>query len=258
MAEAREDWANFGPDATFSAIANWLTTNVDLIDDLFSSLLRITHIRLGERMMKPHPAIPGQGIAPSLQVAFDRSSSDEYRSGHGPRTRKRLEFVEQAWHEKFTKLKRHCVIRDDIYYQEALDLTIWQGGAAFGMLRCQGIEAMRMSADRASPEYEIAEQYFIWTRRGDRYVGDRLEIRLWGLYLPNFIAEGGNALGEIRADPPKLLTSPDILPGRDTGYVALYQMQRPPTRVDIGRKTISAIYEGENDAARVVLGRAEV
>ena len=88
-------------------------------------------------------------------------------------------------------------------------------------------------------------------------MGERLEIRLWGLYLPDFIAGDGNALGEIRAAPEKLLTSSDILAGRDTGYVALFQMQRPPTRADIGRKTISAIYEGENAAAKAALSRSE-
>jgi hypothetical protein len=204
-------------------------------------------------MSTQHRRIPLEWIAPSWQLDFQAGSADDYRSEHGPRTRKRLEPIGQEWQERLSSLKRHCVIRDDIYYQEALDLTIWQGGAAFGMLRHPAIEWVS-----ASPEYEVAEQYFIWMRRGDRYVGEHLEIRLWGLYLPDFIAEGGNALGEIRAAPEKLLTSADILPGRDTGYVALYQMQRPPTRVEIGRKTISAIYEGENDAAKAALSRAEM
>lgn len=251
MAETSGDWASFGADATFSAIADWLTENVGLIDDLFSSLLKITCIRLGERMREQHRSIEHQQITPRPRIDFQHDRIEESRS-HSPRTKKRLEPFEQAWHERLATLRRHCVIRDDIYYQEALDITIWQGGAVFGMLRHPDISVMR-----TAPEYEIAEQYFIWTRRGDRYVGERLEIRLWGPYLPDFIAEGGNALGEIRADPAKLLTSPDILPGRDTGYVALYQMQRPPTRIDIGRKTISAIYEGENNAARAALIRAE-
>lgn len=208
--------------------------------------------RIGEKVSTQHPKIPEQWIAPSWQLDFLSGSANDYRSEQGPRTRKRLEPIGQEWQDRLASLKRQCVIRDDIYYQETLDLSIWQGGAVFGMLRYPAIESMP-----GAPEYEVAEQYFIWMRRGDRYVGERLEIRLWGLYLPDFIAEGGDALGEIRAAPEKLLTSAEILAGRDTGYVALYQMQRPPTRVDIGRKTVSAIYEGENDAAKAALSRAE-
>lgn len=242
----------FGPDATFSAIANWLTENVSLIDDLFSARLDIAQVRLGERMSDQHRNIDAQWIAPKLQIDFTASSGSNYRSEHGPRTRKVLEPFERAWREKFATLKPVCVIREDIYYQETLELAVWRGGVVLGTVRYPGIEGSHRSR---GPEYEVAEQYFTWTRRGNRYVGGQLEIRLWGLFLPNFIAEGGNALGEIRATPTKLLSSPEILPGRDTGYIALYQMQRPPTYVEFGGKNISAIYEGENETARNALTR---
>lgn len=170
-----------------------------------------------------------------------------------PFTKKRLEPFDQTWLERFATLRRRCVIRDDIYYQETLDLTIWRGGAVLGMLRHPDIAAMS-----AVPDFEIAEQYFIWMRRGDRYVGERLEIRLWGPYLPRFLTEGGDALREIQETPQKLLASREVLPGRETGYVALYQMQRPPTRVDFGLRTISVIYECENEVARAALSQQEI
>src|SRR5688572_21878883 len=94
------DWARFGPDATFSAIANWLTENVGLIDDLFSARLDIAQVRLGERMSEQHPNIDAQGIAPKLQIDLTASSGSKYRSEHGPRTRKILEPFERAWRER--------------------------------------------------------------------------------------------------------------------------------------------------------------
>ena len=48
MPETSADWASFGPDATFSAIAGWLTENAGLIDGFFSNYLEFTHIRLSE------------------------------------------------------------------------------------------------------------------------------------------------------------------------------------------------------------------
>ena len=100
MPEMSEEWVGFGPDATFSAIANWLTKNVDLIDDQFSSLLKITQIRVGERMSTAHPRIPEQYIAPSWQLDFLSGSASDYRSEHGPRTRKRLEPIGQEWQDQ--------------------------------------------------------------------------------------------------------------------------------------------------------------
>ena len=64
--------------------------------------------------------------------------------------------------ERIPSLKSRCVIRDDIYYQEVLDLTIWQSGAAFGMLRYASAHVMYRP-----PDYELAEQFFTWLREGD-------------------------------------------------------------------------------------------
>ena len=242
------DWARFGPDATFSAVAEWLTENASFIDDIFLKLLGFTHIRLSEWMTEKHPNFT-EMIAPVLQVDFQR---DGDLSGNkvppSPYVGAILDPIVDHLRGEFAALKRRCVIRDDLFYQEAFDLTIWQGGGVFGMLRYPPVGDIEHV-----PDYEIAEQYFIWTRRGDRYVGDRLEIRLWGQYLPDFLDEDGDALREIQDLPARLLTSPDILPGRDNGYIALYQMQRMPTRIDLGRKSISAVYEGENEAARAAL-----
>jgi hypothetical protein len=205
-------------------------------------------------MSEVHPDLDHEQIKPELQVSFEMSGDLTFnRLQRNAPTRAILEPIELALLREAESLKSHCVIRDDIPYQEALDLTIWQGGSAFGMLRYPDICSMR-----TAPEYEIAEQYFLWTRCGNGYVGQRLEIRLWGLYLPDFIAADSDHLREIQASPAALLTSPEILPGRYTGYIALYQMQRPPTSVDIGRKSVSALYKGENAAARAALGLAEV
>ncbi len=188
-------------------------------------------------------------IAPKLEVDFQRmSDSAGNKVPESPYVRAILDPIVDHLRGEFAALKQRCIIRDDLFYQEAFDLTIWQGGGVFGMLRYPPVGDIEHF-----PDFEIAEQYFIWTRRGDRYVGDRLEIRLWGQYLPDFLDEGGDALREIQEVPASLLTSSDILPGRDNGYIALYQMQRPPTRVDLGRKSISAVYEGENDVARAAL-----
>lgn len=251
MAERDSDWAKFGPDATFSAVADWLTENIDLIDEFFSSMIAFTHIWLGEHMFEQHPELEAS-IAPRPYVSFETSNTLRSRLPHSPFHTKLLKPFEQAWLERFADLRSRCVIRGDIYYQEALDLTIWQGGAAFGMLRHPGI-----GGGRSAPQREVAEQYFVWGRRGDRYVGERLEIRLWGLYVPDMVSDDREAVRDIRETPAKLLTNAEILAGRDTGYVALYQMQRPPSRVDIRRKSISAIYEGENDAVRSTLSGAE-
>lgn len=242
------DWAKFGPDATFSAGAEWLTENASFIDDIFLKLLHYTHIRLSERMTKQHPNF-GQMIVPELQVDFqhdgDLSGNKVPRS---PYVRAILDPIVDHLRGEFAALKQRCVIRDDLFYQEAFDLTIWQGGVVFGMLRYPPVGDIERI-----PDYEIAEQYFIWKRQGDQYVGDRLEIRLWGQYLPDFLDESGDALHEIQEMPARLLASPDILPGRDNGYIALYQMQRPPTRVDLGRKFISAVFEGEYEAAKAAV-----
>jgi hypothetical protein len=251
VAKRDPDLAKFGPDATFSAVADWLTENIELIDDFFSSLMAFTHIWLGEHMVEQHAELE-QSINPRPYVNFETRNTLRSRLPHSAFHKKLLKPFEQAWLERFASLRSRCVIRDDIYYQEALDLTIWQGGSAFGMLRHPGI-----SGGRSAPEREISEQYFVWSRRGDRYVGERLEIRLWGLYVPDMVSHDRIAVREIQATPAKLLTNSEILAGRDTGYVALYQMQRPPNRVDIRRKSISAIYEGENDAVRSALSGAE-
>ncbi len=243
MAET-QDWTKFGPDATLCAVAEWLSENAGFIDDIFLKLLHFTHIRLSERMTKQHPNI-GETIAPKLEVDFQSEDLAGDKVSRSPYIRAILDPIIDHLRGEFAALKQRCVIRDDLFYQEAFDLTIWQGGGVFGSLRYPPVGDIERF-----PDYEIAEQYFIWTRQGDRYVGDRLEIRLWGQYLPDFLNEDGDALREIQEMPARLLTSPDILPGRDNGYIALYQMQRSPTRIDLGRKSISAVYEGENDVAR--------
>jgi hypothetical protein len=241
------DWAKFGPDATFSAVAEWLTENASFIDDIFLKLLGFTHIRLSERMTKQHPNF-GQMLHPKLEVDFQSEDLAGDKFPRSPYIRAILDPIIDHLRGEFAALKQRCVVRNDLFYQEAFELTIWQGSGVFGSLRYPPIGDIERI-----PDYEVAEQYFIWTRRGNRYVGDRLEIRLWGQYLPDFLDEDGDALREIQEMPARLLTSPDILPGRDNGYIALYQMQRPPTRVDLGRKSISAIFEGEYEAAKAAV-----
>lgn len=253
MDEVMQDWEPFGPDATFSATANWLTKNVGTIDDFFAASPESTHLRLSEEMTQQHRNLDHQPITPRVEVAADHGG---YIEG-GPDGRARsmsaqLRPIADSLSERVPALKSRCVIRDDMLYQEVLDLTIWQGRAAFGMLRYASAHVMYRP-----PEYELAEQFFTWLREGDRYIGERLEIRLWGAYMLDFLAEGTEALREIQQSPVKLLESPEILAGRDTGYVALYQMQRPPSGIALGRQSISVLYEVENEAARAALARAE-
>jgi hypothetical protein len=118
------------------------------------------------------------------------------------------------------------------------------------MVRYPGI-ALR----QREPEYEIAAQYFSWVLDERKYIGERLEIRLWGVYLSDFIESGAEDLKHIQNDPASLLQHSEVTAGRETGYVALYQMQRPPSKISVGRSSISAWYQGENDAARDVILR---
>ncbi len=253
MDEVRQDWEPFGPDATFSAIANWLTKNVGTIDDFFAAAPESTHLRVSEEMTQAHRNIDHEQIIPRVDVAADHGGYIEGAPDSRARSMSaQLRSFADALCDRVPALKSRCVIREDILYQEVLDLTIWRGGAAFGMLRYVSAHAMYRP-----PEYELAEQFFSWLRRGDRYVGERLEIRLWGAYMPDFLAEGTKELREIKETPAKLLDSREIIPGRDTGYVALYQMQRPPSRIAVGRQSISVLYEGENEAARAALARAD-
>lgn len=248
MADAEKGWASFGPDATFSAIANWLTANASVIDGVFATAPALYQIDLREYMSRQHPDIEGQRINPKLKIVY--VATEDAFVVRDERVVPVAHF-EAAVGEAATNLKRHCVIRNDLLFQETLRLTIWRGNGAFGVLRyAQLNESLR------APAFETAEQYFVWLRKGNRYFGQRLEIRLWGVYIPEFLAESGAHLTELLASPTTLLTSPEITPGRNTGYIALYQMKRPPSRVETSQATISAIYEGEHEAARVALAQA--
>jgi hypothetical protein len=237
-------WRRFGPDATFSGIAKWLNDNVEVIDAVFS-MPEVTHIRLADHMTRQHPHVEHERTTPVMQVLFATGLHDTYRTSDlrafESKSREILIRFERALGENAALLKRHCILREEVFYNEELSLTIWQGGVVTGMVRYHGIGWYQKP-----PEYELAGQYFTWIRRGDGYVPETLEIRLWGVYIPDFIREGQEALLAIAGDPKSLLDSPEILPGRETGYVALYQMQRPPTRVEWSREYISAFYDGEN------------
>ena len=205
-------------------------------------------------MSEVHPNLDHEQIKPELQVSFEMSGDLAFnRMPRNAPTQAILKPIELALLSKAETLKRHCVIRDDIPYQEALDLTIWQGSGAFGMLRYPDISAMR-----TTPEYEIAEQvlHVDPVRRplcraavGNPVVGSLLAglHRCWRRSSERNSTVSGQAPDQSR-DPAR----------QGHGLHRLYQMQRPPTRVDIGRKSISAIYEGENAAASAALGLAEV
>ncbi|GAB2176324.1 hypothetical protein [Dongia sp. agr-C8] len=239
-----QPWRRFGPDATLSGIAKWLTDNIEAIDDVFS-IPEVTHIRLGESLSREHPHVEHEGTTPVMGIAFQScrnhgTPGTQYHGG-GPKEREKLVRFERALGENATSLKRHCVLREDVFFIELLDLTIWQGGVALGMVRYPGMNGFGEAPDR-----ELAGQYFTWIRRGNRYIPQSLEIRLWGIYIPDFIREGQDELQAIARDPKTLLESHEILPGRETGYVALYQMQRSPTRIEWGTEHVSAFYDGEN------------
>jgi hypothetical protein len=251
MTEATQSPANFGPDATLCAVADWLTTHVLGIDDFFSEM-RYTYLHVTEEVPARHPEA-GQGeTAAGVRIAFEVSNNLEHNffPKNKPNTRK-LKPVEAAWQERYVLLKPRCVVRADAPYQETVKLSIWQGGMAFGMVR-----QPNGGAPFALPGRAAAEQYFVWMRQDDRYVGRRLEIRLHGASA-SWFGQSAAVLRPVQAAPTDLLTNPDIVQERERAFACLFQMQRPPTRVDIGRKMISAIYEGENDTARAALERAE-
>jgi hypothetical protein len=250
MTEAQQSPARFGPDATFCAIAEWLTTNVLSIDEFFSEM-RYTYLHLTEDAASQNHDAANEGIG--LRIAFEKSDrlASNFLPKNKPNTSK-LKPVEAAWRERFERLRSHCVIREDVPYQEALKLSIWQGGMAFGMVRQPGD-----SAEFALPGRAAAEQYFVWMRQDDRYVGRQLEIRLQGASVATWFGQNTAVLRPVQAAPAELLANPHVLQEQEHAFVCLFQMQRSPTRVDIGRKTISAIYEGENDAARAPLGARE-
>ena len=85
MDEVRQDWEPFGPDATFSAIANWLTKNVGTIDDFFAASPGSTHLRVSEEMTQPHRNLDHEPITPRVEVAADHGG---YIEGGPDRTAK--------------------------------------------------------------------------------------------------------------------------------------------------------------------------
>jgi hypothetical protein len=237
-------WRRFGPDATFSGIAKWLNDNVEVIDAVFS-MPEVTHIRLADHMTRQHPHVEDERTTPVMQVLFETGLRHAYRTSDlrafETKSREILIRFERALGENSALLKRHCVLREEVFFNEELELTIWQGGVVTGMVRYPGIGGFHKA-----PEYELAGQYFTWVRQGGRFIPKSLEIRLWGVYIPDFIREGQDELQAIARDPKTLPDSPEILPGRETGYVALYQMQRPPSRVEWSREYIAAFYDSEN------------
>ncbi len=248
MTEAQRSPARFGPDATFCAIADWLTAHAGRIDEFFSEM-RYTFLHVTEEVATQDT----NGLGPRARIAFE--GSDRLAHNFSPkngRNAKKLRPVEAAWQERFERLKPHCVVRTDVPYQEALKLSIWQGGMAFGMVRQPNDHTQF-----ALPGRTAAEQSFVWMRQDDRYVSRRLEIRLHGASSASWFGENTAVLRAVEAAPNELMAHPQILGERERAYACLYQMQRPPVRVDIGRKTISVIYEGESDAARAAFARGE-
>lgn len=250
MTGAAQGAMRFGPDATLCAVADWLTTHVASIDEFFSEM-RYTYLHVTEDKAAQNPGAGSEGIGARAHIAFETSNNlgHNFLPKNKPHTRK-LRPVEAAWQERFELLKPRCVVRADAPYQEAVKLSIWQGGMAFGMVRPPNGGALFALPDRA-----VAEQYFVWMRQDDRYVGRRLEVRLHGASGTTWFGQNTAVLRPLQAAPGDLLTNPHILEERERAFVCLFQMQRPPTRVHIGRKTISAIYQGENDAARTALDR---
>jgi hypothetical protein len=252
VTEAEQSPARFGPDATLCSVADWLTAHVASIDEFFSEM-RYTYLHVTDVPALQKPSTGSEEIGPRARIAFE--SSDRLGQNFSPkseRSTKKLRPVEAAWQERFELLRRRCILREDAPHQEAIKLSIWQGGMAFGMVRQPNDDGALF----AFPGRATAEQCFVWMRQDDRYVGRRLEIRLHGASA-SWFGQNATVLRPVQAAPTDLLTNPDILQERERAFACLFQMQRQPTRVDIGRKMILAIYEGENDAARAALDRAE-
>lgn len=240
----------FGPDATLIGIADWLTEHHAFIDRMFCNDVGLFSIRITESLTQQHQIFEHESEAPAVKVAFaDRTGKVLYYSDNwmlaGEAMQPRPIFTEfrELVGEAAVNLRPHFVACTEVFYHEVLWLLILRSGDVLGML---GYHALGNNDTR----FDILEQYCRWSRREEKYVGEQIELRLRGEYIPHFLATEPDTQEQFRKNPALIYSSRETLPIKDNAYRALFQMKREPDQIQFGPEYISVIYHGENDALR--------
>ncbi len=245
---------SYGPDRTLAGIADWLSENAALIRAYFAEAPAALALRIVEKLTEQHPKEEFEGIKSG--VTFEYLLYDgtilQKRDPHGAAnaTVEDLKVIAAscavvaAAGPTGDLIRRRCVITDDIYFNELYELTLRRDGTCQGRIRYHNFEIEQ------TKDEEKLEQYFAWARQGARYVGQRIELRLWSPYIPEFIAGPERDKQALLEDPAAIYTHAETVPYRDEGYRSLFLMRRPPDRIRFESGYIALLFDGEHPDLR--------
>lgn len=252
MAELSDMHRKYGPDASLVGIADWLSEHHATIDKAFHDNVGLFAIRLVEVLTREHDEVEHELDTPLFSVRFEdwtgetvHEAADQSPFLEGSAGKARLSFnlVRAAIGDNGDVIRKCYVADTDVHFHEVLWLTLLRSGDVVGALRYHALN----SDDR---NFDILEQFFRWSRRDDRYVGEQIELRLRGIYVPHFLATEAETQNRLRQFPEMIYSSRETLPLKENAYRALFQMSRNPARIQFGPDFVSVIYLGEADRLR--------
>ncbi len=247
-----------GPERTLVQLADWLTENARLIDAMFSAVTSLKAVCLAEHMSRQHPTEQSQRVHPVAGFRYEFSdgrSLAEYMTGYAEqhsdlpdmRSLRSVRAFKGVTGPFGELIRQRCVLSDDLYYGEVYALDIQRDGNC----RCT-IRPWDFSSE-AETVHDATEQFFQWVRGPAGYAGQFIELRLWGPFLPAFLAEAGQEQQALRENPALICESEPVVRYRELGFRPLFLMRRAPDVIKFGPDHISVTYSC--DGAQTQTGR---
>jgi hypothetical protein len=248
-----EQQRQFGADATLVGIADWLNQHAALFDEIFESY-GLDAIRLIDEFVKTDHEVVHDTDNWTLQILGVSSGGDVFGARvDDMETRARFlkdfkshgQALLDAVGPRGSFVKACCVLDGRAHHAETYALELWRGGCVLGTLRYfDMVQFHRLDREDAS------EQFFVWMRREGRYIGERIELRLWNPFVHELFVAPETEKAALRQDPAKLREHPDVQPFAKGTYRSFFQMQRQPAALEITKHYYAAHYYGENPAVR--------
>jgi hypothetical protein len=229
----------YGPDRTLIQMAAWLTERIPLLDALFEARSDLRSVRICEELTQQHPLAEGEMTTPMVRYEFLLEGGKTVGSLESRAARELAIAVGPAGEG----IRIRCVMTDETFFHETFDLTIQRDGSATARIGYWNPEIILSEGEFT--EDELLEQYFLWQRRQDKYVGCKIELRLLNSHILKLPMKSEHYFQPLVDRPSSVYTYRDIVPYAEEGFRALFAMQRDPNRVEFTDRGIVVAFDGQ-------------
>lgn len=220
-------------------MADWLTERIPLLDVLFEARSDLRSVRIFEKLTRQHPRTDGEMTTPVAQYEYHLEGGKALSKLESNAARELAIAVGPAGEG----IRIRCVMTDEAFFHETFDLTIQRDGSATAIIGYWNPELILSEGEFTDDE--LLEQYFLWQRRQDKYVGCKIELRLLNSHILQLPMKSKDYFQPLVDRPSSIYAHRDIVPYAEEGFRALFAMQRDPNRVEFNDRGIVATFDGQ-------------